>query len=423
MSQIAKVTARRILDSRGNPTIEVDVLTTAGIIGRASVASGIVPLKYEAAELRDNDPLKYFGKDVSRAVANINKIIDEKLQGIYVGEQSYIDSLMISLDGTPDKSHLGANSLLAVSLAVAKAAALSTGMPLHRYIGGINANVLPVPMMNILNGGKHADNSLDFQEFMILPFGATSFGEALRMGVEIYYHLKSELKSAGHSINVGDEGGFAPNLKNNEEAVEFLIKSIEKAGLKPGNDIMIAIDAAADSLFNEKTKKYHLSSVKNELNSKQMIDYWQKFLETYPVSSIEDPFHSNDWEAWTELNKSLGDKIQIVGDELYVTNPERLILGIEKAAANSIIIKPNQIGTLTETINTVFLAKKYGYNTIISHRSGETEDTSIAELAVALNTGLIKTGSPTRGERTAKYNQLLRIEESLGNQARFGMGM
>jgi enolase len=423
MSQIAKITARQILDSRGNPTVEVDVVTTGGVLGRASVPSGVSTGKYEAVELRDNDTGRYFGKGVTRAVANINKVLDEELRGTYVGEQSYIDSLMISLDGTPNKSNIGANAILAVSLAVAKAAALSTGLPLHRYIGGVNANVLPVPMMNILNGGKHADNQIDFQEFMIMPVGAESFSESLRMGVEIFQHLKSELRIGGFSVNVGDEGGFAPNLKSNEAAIEFLIKAIEKAGFKVGNEIMIAVDAAASSLYDEKKKKYHLKSIKKDFTSAQMIDFWKNLVEKYPISSIEDPLHQDDWESWTELNSMLGEKIQLVGDDLFATNSERLIMGIEKGAANSILIKLNQIGTLTETINTVNLAKKYGYNTIISHRSGETEDTTIAELTVALNTGLIKTGSASRTDRIAKYNQLLRIEESLGNQARFGMGM
>ncbi len=419
--QIAHIKSRQILDSRGNPTVETDVITTRGILGRASVPSGASTGKYEAAELRDEDKGKYLGKGVLRAVSNVNKVLNEELKGAFITNQSGIDAKMIQIDGSENKSNLGANAILSVSIAVAKAAALSSGQSLYRYIGGINANTLPIPMMNILNGGSHADNNLDIQEFMIMPVGATNFKDALRMGTEVFHNLKIVLKKEGHSVNVGDEGGFAPNLKSHNQALDLILQAIENAGYKTGKEIVIALDAAASEFYNEKKKKYHFKSEKKYLNSEQLVNYWDKLTDKYPIASIEDGLHEDDWAAWTLLNEKIGDKIQIVGDDLFVTNPKRLIKGINEYAANSILIKLNQIGTLTETINCVDLAKKNGYNTIISHRSGETEDTTIAELAVALNTGLIKTGSASRTDRIAKYNQLLRIEEELGASARFGI--
>jgi len=419
--QIVQIKARQILDSRGNPTIETDVITSRGVLGRASVPSGASTGKYEAVELRDDDKGIYMGKGVLRAIANVNKILNEELKGAYVTNQSGIDAAMIQLDGTPNKKNLGANAILSVSLAVAKAAAKSSGQSLYRYIGGVNANTLPIPMMNILNGGAHADNLLDIQEFMIMPVGANNFSDALRMGTEVFHHLKTELKKGGHSTNVGDEGGFAPNLKTHDEAMEYILKAIEKAGYKAGEEIVIALDAAASEFYNEKKKKYHFKSTKKYLSSEQLVDYWDKLTEKYPIASIEDGLHEDDWDAWRMLNEKIGEKIQIVGDDLFVTNPERLLKGLNEYSANAILIKLNQIGTLTETINAVDLAKKNGYNTIISHRSGETEDTTIAELAVGLNAGLIKTGSLSRTDRVAKYNQLLRIEEELGASARFGI--
>ena len=419
--QIVQIKARQILDSRGNPTIETDVITSRGVLGRASVPSGASTGKYEAVELRDDDKGIYMGKGVLRAIANVNKILNEELKGAYVTNQSGIDAAMIQLDGTPNKKNLGANAILSVSLAVAKAAAKSSGQSLYRYIGGVNANTLPIPMMNILNGGAHADNLLDIQEFMIMPVGANNFSDALRMGTEVFHHLKTELKKGGHSTNVGDEGGFAPNLKTHDEAMEYILKAIEKAGYKAGEEIVIALDAAASEFYNEKKEKYHFKSTKKYLSSEQLVDYWDKLTEKYPIASIEDGLHEDDWDAWRMLNEKIGEKIQIVGDDLFVTNPERLLKGLNEYSANAILIKLNQIGTLTETINAVDLAKKNGYNTIISHRSGETEDTTIAELAVGLNAGLIKTGSLSRTDRVAKYNQLLRIEEELGASARFGI--
>ncbi len=421
MSQIAQIKARQILDSRGNPTIETDVFTNRGIMGRASVPSGASTGKYEAVELRDKDPGKYLGKGVLRAIANVNKILNEELKGAFVADQSGIDAAMIQLDGTENKSNLGANAILSVSLAVAKAAALSSGQTLFRYIGGVSANILPIPMMNILNGGSHADNNLDVQEFMIMPVGTNQFSEALRMGTEVFHHLKEVLKKAGFSTNVGDEGGFAPDLKSDDEAVEFILKAIEKAGYKPGQHFVLAIDAAASEFYDKEKKLYHFKSLNKDLSTEELVDYWDKLTEKYPIASIEDGLDEDDWEGWKLLTKKIGDKIQIVGDDLFVTDPDRLIKGINENAANSILIKLNQIGTLTETIHTVNLAKKSGFRTIISHRSGETEDTAIAELAVALNAGFIKTGSASRTDRIAKYNQLLRIEEVLGNSARFGM--
>ncbi len=421
MSQILQIKARQILDSRGNPTIETDVITTRGVTGRASVPSGASTGKYEAVELRDNDKGLFLGKGVLRAVSNVNKIFAEELKGAGIFNQSGIDAAMIELDGTKDKSNIGANAILSVSLAVARAAAQSTGQSLYRYIGGVNADTLPIPMMNILNGGSHADNNLDIQEFMIMPVGAKKFSDALRMGAEVFQHLKLVLRKSKYSVNVGDEGGFAPNLNSHEEAIELILKAIENAGYKAGENIVLAVDAAASEFYDSKKKKYHFKSMKKYFSSEQMVDYWDKLTETYPIASIEDGLHEDDWAAWKLLNEKIGNQIQIVGDDLFATNPERLIKGFENYAANAILIKPNQIGTLTETINTVNLAKGNGYNTIMSHRSGETEDTFIAELAVALNAGLIKTGSLSRTDRIAKYNELLRIEETLGASARYGI--
>ncbi len=419
MEQIANIFAREILDSRGNPTVEVEVVTDGGSVGRASVPSGASTGVHEAIELRDEDQERYLGKGVLKAINNVNKIINEELNGYIITDQSSIDGAMIELDGTDNKSNLGANAILGVSLAVAKAAAQSTGQHLYRYIGGVNANTLPIPMMNILNGGTHADNKIDIQEFMILPVSAENFAEALRMGTETFHHLKQVLKKKGYSTNVGDEGGFAPNLKSNEEAIEVVIEAIEKAGYKPGDDIYIGLDAAASSFYNEKKKKYHFESTKKDYTTAQMVEFWQSWVEKYPIISIEDGLAEDDWEGWSALNKLIGNKVQIVGDDLFVTNVERLYKGIVEGAANSILIKLNQIGTLTETINAVQMANNNGFTSIISHRSGETEDVTIAELAVALNTGLIKTGSASRTDRIAKYNQLLRIEESLGASARY----
>lgn len=419
MGYIARIFARQILDSRGNPTVEVDLITDRGIIGRASVPSGASTGKYEAKELRDNDKGRYLGRGVSKAVYNVNKVLNDELKGLFVTDQVSIDQTMIGIDGTDNKSTIGANAILAVSIAAAKAAAQTTGQALYRYLGGVNANILPVPMMNILNGGAHADNIMDIQEYMIMPTNADSFSDALRMGTEVFHHLKNILKDKGLSTNVGDEGGFAPNLKSNEEAFEYIIKAIEKAGYKAGQDIFIAIDAAASEFYNSKEKVYSMLKGKQKLTSAEMISYWKKLVNKYPIVSIEDGLDQDDWAGWAELNKQIGDNVQLVGDDLFVTNTGRLAKGIMEGAANSILIKLNQIGTLTETINTVQLASKWGFTSIISHRSGETEDTSIAELAVALNTGLIKTGSLCRTERIAKYNQLLRIEEALGSSARY----
>ncbi len=418
MSVIVDIRAREILDSRGNPTVEVEVLTENGIMGRAAVPSGASTGKYEAVELRDGDKSRFLGKGVLNACNNIDDKIREALIGEDVFEQRYIDDIMIELDGTDNKSLLGANAILGVSMAVAKAAAEESGQPLYRYVGGVNAHVMPVPMMNILNGGSHADNSIDFQEFMIMPLGADLFSEGLRMGVEVFHHLKSVLKSKGYSTNVGDEGGFAPNIKSNEEAIEIVLKAIEAAGYKPGIDIMIAMDAAASEFYNEEDKLYHFhKSGGKKLSSDEMVDYWASWVEKYPIFSIEDGLHEDDWAGWTKMTKALGNKIQIVGDDLFVTNTKRLQKGIETEAANSILIKVNQIGTITETIDAVNLATRNGFTSVMSHRSGETEDTTIADLAVALNTGQIKTGSASRSDRIAKYNQLLRIEEELGDSA------
>jgi enolase len=418
MSTIAAVRAREILDSRGNPTIEVEVITTNGVIGRAAVPSGASTGKHEAAELRDQDKKRYLGKGVLKAVQNVNTVINEELQGYSVFAQAAIDHHLIQLDGTPNKSNLGANAILGVSLAAARAAADEQGLPLFRYVGGVNASVLPVPLMNILNGGAHADNSIDFQEFMIVPAGADSFSEALRMGTEIFHSLKQVLKKAGHSTNVGDEGGFAPNLKSNTEAIEVVLKSIEAAGYKPGEEVFIAMDAASTELYDEKSGMYvfHKSDGQKR-SSSDMVTFWKEWTAKYPIVSIEDGLAEDDWKGWIELTKAIGDRVQIVGDDLFVTNTGRLQQGITQKAANSILVKVNQIGSLTETINAVDLAKSNSFTTIMSHRSGETEDSTIADLAVALNCGQIKTGSASRSDRIAKYNQLLRIEEMLGGVA------
>lgn len=420
MSAITDIIAREILDSRGNPTIEVEVLTEEGYFGRAAVPSGASTGKYEAVELRDGDAERYLGKGVQKAVENVEEIIADHLVGEEVTDQRYLDQLMIDLDGTTNKSKLGANAILGVSLAVAKAAAEECGMPLYRYVGGSNAHVMPVPMMNILNGGAHADNGIDFQEFMILPVGANQFSEALRMGVEVFHHLKNVLKSKGYSTNVGDEGGFAPNMKSNVEAIETVLQAIEAAGYVPGEDIMIAMDAAASEFFDEETGVYHFKkSTGDKLTPAQMVDFWTDWSKKYPIFSIEDGMAEDDWDGWKGLTDSIGKRIQLVGDDLFVTNTVRLQQGIDKGIANSILIKVNQIGSLTETINSVNLATRHSYTSVMSHRSGETEDTTIADLAVALNCGQIKTGSASRSDRIAKYNQLLRIEDELGDMAYF----
>lgn len=420
MSYINNITARQIIDSRGNPTIEVDVVTDNGILGRAAVPSGASTGTHEAVELRDNDKSIYLGKSVYQAINNVNTVFRENLKGAYVLDQSEIDAKMIELDGTPNKSVLGANAILGVSLAVAKAAAEESRMPLYRYIGGMNSNLLPIPMMNILNGGAHADNGIDFQEFMIMPIGAETFSEALRMGTEVFHHLKAVLKSQKYSTNVGDEGGFAPDFKNNEDAIKAVMQAIDKAGYKAGEDIYIAMDAAASEFYNVEEKMYHFKkSTGDKLNSSQMTDYWADWCKKYPIISIEDGFSEDDWDGWKLITNKIGDKVQLVGDDLFVTNVNRLSDGIKKGVANSILIKVNQIGTLTETISAVKLAQANSYTSIMSHRSGETEDTTIADLSVGLSCGQIKTGSASRSDRIAKYNQLLRIEEQLGNSARY----
>jgi len=420
MSYIAQIHARQIFDSRGNPTVEVDVITQNGILGRAAVPSGASTGKHEAVELRDNDKKNFLGKGVLKAVQNINTVINEELNGVYVLDQTTIDKTLIALDGTENKANLGANAILGVSMAAAKAAAEETGLPLFKYIGGVNANVLPIPMMNILNGGSHADNNIDFQEFMVMPVGAKSFSEGLKMGIEVFHHLKDVLKKKGYSTNVGDEGGFAPNLKSNEEAIETVLTAIEKAGYKPGEDMFIALDAASSEYYDTKEKVYHLKkSTGDKLTSSQMVSYWKDWTKKYPILSIEDGLDEDDWKGWAELTKTLGSKIQLVGDDLFVTNTKRLSRGIIEKSANSILIKVNQIGTITETINAVDMANRASFTSVMSHRSGETEDTTIADLAVALNTGQIKTGSASRSDRMAKYNQLLRIEEMLGHSAQY----
>jgi enolase len=420
MSYIIEVHARQILDSRGNPTVEVDVLTDDGAMGRAAVPSGASTGIHEAAELRDNDKKKYLGKGVLKAVKNVNTSIADALIGFDITSQAAIDQVMIDLDGTPNKSKLGANAILAVSMAVAKAAAEEANLPLYRYIGGTNARTLPMPMMNILNGGAHADNKIDFQEFMVMPIGAPSFSEGLRWGVEIFHQLKSTLKKKGYSTNVGDEGGFAPNIQSNEEAIETVLEAIQSAGYKTGTQIAIAMDAANSELWDAKKKKYvfHKSSGK-EMSSDQLVKYWESWVKKYPIVSIEDGMAEDDWAGWKNLTDTIGSKCQLVGDDLFVTNVNRLQTGIDKKIANGLLVKVNQIGTLTETINAVSLAQNNGYNTIMSHRSGETEDNTIADLAVALNCGQIKTGSASRSDRMAKYNQLIRIEEQLGETGFF----
>jgi enolase len=418
MSFITQVHARQILDSRGNPTVEVDVVTDQEVLGRAAVPSGASTGIHEAVELRDNDKKKYVGKGVLKAVKNVNEIIANELLGWDITDQTGIDQLMISLDGTANKGKLGANAMLAVSMAVSKAAAQEAGLPLYRYIGGTNAKTLPVPMMNILNGGAHADNKIDFQEFMVMPVGAPSFSEGLRWGVEIFHALKTVLKKKGYSTNVGDEGGFAPNIQSNEEAIETVLTAIQAAGYKAGSQVVIAMDAANSELWDAKKKKYvfHKSSGK-EMTSEQLVKYWEKWVKEYPIASIEDGMAEDDWNGWKMLTDAVGKKCQLVGDDLFVTNVTRLQQGIDKSIANGLLVKVNQIGTITETINAVTLAQHNGYNTIMSHRSGETEDNTIADLAVALNCGQIKTGSASRSDRMAKYNQLIRIEEALAESA------
>lgn len=420
MSFIHSIVARQILDSRGNPTIEVDVITDQGILGRAAVPSGASTGIHEAVELRDNDKTQYLGKGVNRAVNNVNTAISEKLKGMYIFDQDAIDRTMIELDGSPNKGNLGANAILGVSLAVARAAAEECRQPLYRYIGGVNANILPIPMMNILNGGSHADNGIDFQEFMIMPIGAETFSDGLRMGTEVFHHLKAVLKSQGMSTNVGDEGGFAPNFRNNEDAIKAVMQAIEKAGYKAGEDIYIAMDAAASEFYNTEEKVYHFKkSTGDKLTAAQMVEFWADWRKKYPIISIEDGFAEEDWDGWKLMTDKLGATTQLVGDDLFVTNVDFLSKGIERGVANSILVKVNQIGTLTETINAVQLAQNNSYTSVMSHRSGETEDTTIADLAVALSCGQIKTGSASRSDRIAKYNQLLRIEEQLGGSARY----
>lgn len=420
MALIDHIKARQILDSRGNPTVEVDVITTDGSVGRASVPSGASTGVHEAIELRDNDKKYYNGKGVLKAIENIEEFIRPELIGYDILEQTLIDKVLLEIDNTKNKSKLGANAILGVSLAVAKAAAQSQNLPLYRYVGGVNACTLPVPMMNILNGGSHADNCIDFQEFMIMPVKAACFSDALRMGTEVFHTLKKVLKDKNYSTNVGDEGGFAPNMKSNVEAIEVVLEAIEKAGYKPGEDIFIAMDAASSEFYDAKSKKYHFKkSTGEKLSSSELTSYWADWVEKYPIISIEDGMAEDDWHGWKQLTDALGNKIQLVGDDLFVTNVDFLRKGIDKGVANAILVKVNQIGTLTETIEAVNLAHRNRYKSVMSHRSGETEDTTIADLAVALHTGQIKTGSASRSDRTAKYNQLLRIEEMLGETAYF----
>ncbi|HRB31078.1 MAG TPA: phosphopyruvate hydratase [Ferruginibacter sp.] len=423
MSYIASLFGRQILDSRGNPTIEVDVLTENGMLGRASVPSGASTGIHEAVELRDNNKKLYGGKSVLKAVKNVNTTLAENLLGWDVADQTGIDNAMIMMDGTENKAKLGANAILAVSLAVAKAAALEANLPLYRYIGGTNAKILPIPMMNILNGGAHADNKIDFQEFMVMPIGASSFSEGLQWGVEIFHALKTVLKKKGYSTNVGDEGGFAPNIQSNEEAIETVLSAIQAAGYKTGSQIGIAMDAANSELWNAKEKKYifHKSDGK-KMTSEQLVKYWESWVKKYPIISIEDGMAEDDWKGWKMLTEALGNKCQLVGDDLFVTNVKRLERGVTEHIANALLVKVNQIGTLTETINAVSMAQNNGFNTIMSHRSGETEDSTIADLAVALNCGQIKTGSASRSDRMAKYNQLLRIEEILADSGEYPKG-
>lgn len=417
MSYISKIHARQILDSRGNPTIEVDVLTSDGLIGRAAVPSGASTGIHEAVELRDNDSSKYLGKGVLQAVSNVNTKINELLVGMDVLDQKAIDLALLKLDGTENKSDLGANAILGTSLAVARAAADSSNMSLYKYIGGVGAVTLPVPMMNILNGGSHADNLIDIQEFMVMPFGASSFSEGLRWGTEIFHHLKSVLKRQGMSTNVGDEGGFAPSLKSNDEAIEVVLQAIEKAGFRPGEDVYVALDAASSEFYKSDSGLYVFESTGEKRTSAEMVDFWKNWVTKYPIISIEDGLAEDDWNGWSMLTKEIGSKVQLVGDDLFVTNSKRLQRGISEGIANSILVKVNQIGSLTETIEAVQLATRNSYTSVMSHRSGETEDNTIADLAVALNCGQIKTGSASRSDRMSKYNQLLRIEEELGETA------
>ena len=423
MSYIEQIHARQILDSRGNPTVEVDIITDEGILGRAAVPSGASTGVHEAVELRDGDKKIYQGKGVLKAVKNVNTLIAEKVLGFEVADQAGLDDLMIKLDGTANKSKLGANAMLAVSMAAAKAAAQEAGLPLFRYVGGTNAKTLPMPMMNILNGGAHADNKIDFQEFMVMPIGASSFSEGLRWGVEIFHALKSVLKKKGYSTNVGDEGGFAPDIQSNDEAIETVMAAISAAGFKAGTQVAIAMDPAVSEMYDATKKVYHFhKSDGKKLSSEKMVDFWASWVKNYPIVSIEDGMAEDDWKGWKLMTDTLGSKIQLVGDDLFVTNVERLQKGIDTGVANALLVKVNQIGTITETINAVTLAQHNGYNTIMSHRSGETEDTTIADLAVALNCGQIKTGSASRTDRIAKYNQLIRIEEMLGANAVYPKG-
>lgn len=417
MSYIAKIFARQILDSRGNPTLEVDVYSNQGRLGRAAVPSGASTGVHEAVELRDGDDKRYLGKGVQNAVANVNTVINDALKGTYLFDQKAIDQKLIEIDGTENKGRIGANAILGVSLAAAKAAAADAGLSFFKYVGGLGANTMPVPMMNILNGGSHADNKIDIQEFMVMPFGASSFSEGLRMGTEIFHHLKKVLQEKGYSTNVGDEGGFAPNLGSNEEAIEFVLEAIEKAGYKPGENVWIALDAASSEFYDKEKQKYVFESTGTEMTSEEFVDYWKEWTSKYPIISIEDGLDEDDWNGWKLLNDAIGDKVQLVGDDLFVTNTKRLKRGIEEGSANSILIKVNQIGTLTETIEAVQMATQNSMTSVMSHRSGETEDTTIADLAVALGCGQIKTGSASRSDRTAKYNQLIRIEEELGGSA------
>ncbi|MBK8965816.1 MAG: phosphopyruvate hydratase [Saprospiraceae bacterium] len=420
MSAIRDIIAREIIDSRGNPTIEVEIWTEMGFMGRAAVPSGASTGVHEAVELRDNEEGRYLGKGVRQAIKNVETMLREEIVGLEVAEQIKIDRLMIGRDGTRNKSKIGANAILAVSLAVAKAAAEEFGQPLYRYLGGVNAHVLPVPMMNILNGGAHADNGIDFQEFMVMPIGAETFSEGLRMGVEIFHHLKKVLKNKGYATNVGDEGGFAPGIKNNEEAIQMVMTAIKAAGYRPLDDVVIALDAASSEFFDAKTGEYVFKkSTGDRLSRNDMVAFWKDWCNRYPIYSIEDGCAEDDWDGWKTMTETLGHRIQLVGDDLFVTNTERLQRGIDEKIANSILIKVNQIGTLTETIESVNLATRHAYTSVISHRSGETEDTTIADLSVALNTGQIKTGSASRSDRVAKYNQLLRIEEELGDAATY----
>lgn len=419
MTIISHIHAREILDSRGNPTVEVEVLTESGGFGRAGVPSGASTGAFEAVELRDNDKKRYLGKGVSIAVSNVNNIIAPAIIGMDALEQTAIDSVLIELDGTHNKGKLGANAILGVSMAVAKAAANTLGLPLYQYLGGVNGKILPVPMMNILNGGEHADNNVDIQEFMVMPVGACCFTEALRMGTEVFHSLKSVLKSKGLNTAVGDEGGFAPNLTSNEEALKTIVEAIEKAGYVAGKDVMLALDVAATELYDKDTQMYNLTGEGKSYNREQMVDYYVNLVDKYPIISIEDGMDEEDWQGWAILTEKLGKRIQLVGDDLFVTNTERLQRGIKDGVANSILIKLNQIGTITETLDAIEMAKRAGYTAVVSHRSGETDDSTIADLVIAVNAGQIKTGAPSRIDRVAKYNQLLRLEETLGKAAQY----